>query len=661
MLSKKKILFLIFAITIIPWNLCKADSEANQLLLLEAEASFDINVLAAYDLTKSILDEFRRQNDTINLAKAYQLLGMSHYVMNNPDKSHIYYDSSRVEYSKLNDTAKVYELLIISAKVAREASEYEAAKMYLDILFNDGKPQNFKAYISAATTEYAMIQESMNELELAETGFKSALDYNLANDFKNNYADNLLDLARVYRKQLKNEAVFEILRQAESEFKRLSDDEGLATTYLMWGEVAYDIGDLTSSKDKLQKSAVISEQINNLSLLKNVFYALYLLEIKSENRDDALQYLDSFSKILLDEIESNTLLRETNRRLNLERTKRSISQDKLSEIELAKSNMELQMKLKESKLINQRQTIFYFSIFSGLFAVILVILFVLFRSKKKNNELLEEKNRKLESVNEILNLQNETIIEQTDRIMDSINYGLTIQKAMLPSQSGIDYLFPNNFVFYKPKDIVSGDFYWFQQINGMKFAAVIDCTGHGVPGAFMSMIGNTLLNEIVINDKITNPAQILHELDLKVRESLQNTENEDLNDGMDVCLIRVDAQGRVDFAGANRPLYVVSGEKWIEVKGDKYSIGGLRTDMKEFTRHGLGKLHNATIYLTTDGFADQNNSANKKYSTKQLKKMLYLLSNKVLEEQLILINDEFQRHIGYEKQRDDITIIGLRV
>jgi serine phosphatase RsbU (regulator of sigma subunit) len=657
---KKQIIIAAILILSSSWNLCWANRESNTAILLEAEGNFDVNVLAAYDITKGIIQTLRDENDTLNLAKAYHLLGMSYYVMNNPDKSHLYHDSSRMEYTKLRDTTKVYELLVISAKIAREAQEYDAAKSYLDLLFNSQLPANYKAYYSAATSEQALIYEEMGFISEAETEFNKALDFNKANDFKSNYARNLLDLARIYRLQLRNDAVFEILRQAEAQFRHLADRDGLSETYLIWGEVAYDIGDIETAKDKLQKAETILVEISNLTMLKRVLYALYLLELKTENTLQALVYLDNYSKILTEEIKSSTMLSEINKRLNLEQTKRSISQNKLSEIELANSNMELQMKLKESQLTNQRQTIFYISLFLGLFVIILVILFILFGSKRKSNALLEEKNHSLISVNELLNNQNETIVEQTERIMDSINYGLTIQNAMLPSAAYINELFSENFVFFKPKDIVSGDFYWFKKIHGIRFAAAIDCTGHGVPGAFMSMIGNTLLNEIVVNDLVSNPAKILDELNKRVSHSLQNAENYVVNDGMDVCLISVDEDGNVCFAGARRPIFIVRDSEILEIKGEQQSIGTFSADLK-YTSHELGNQRNSMIYLTSDGFADQNNSENKKYSTKKLKNLLYLLSQKGVEEQLTLVNQEFENHIGDERQRDDITIIGLRV
>ncbi|PKL85250.1 MAG: hypothetical protein CVV22_08925 [Ignavibacteriae bacterium HGW-Ignavibacteriae-1] len=657
---KKQIIIAAILISLSSWNLSWADRESNTILILEAEANFDDNVLEAYDLTKGIIQTLRNENDTLNLAKAYHLLGMSYYVMNNPFKSHLYHDSSRIEYTKLKDTTKVYELLVISAKIAREAQEYDAAKSYLDLLFNSQLPENFKAYYSAATSEMALIYEETGDIPAAETEFNKALDFNKANDFKSNYARNLLDLARIYRTQLQNDAVFEILRQAEIQYRHLADRDGLAETYTIWGETSYDIGDLETAKDKLQKAETILVEINHLSMLKRVLYALYLLELKNENPTQALVYLENYSKILTEEIKSSSPLREMNKRLNLEQIKRAISQDKLSEIELANSNMELQMQLKESMLTNQRQTIYYISLFLGLFIIILIILFILFGSKKKSNALLEEKNQRLESVNELLNKQNETIVEQTERIMDSINYGLTIQNAMLPSVAYIKELFTENFVFFKPKDVVSGDFYWFKKVSGIRFAAVIDCTGHGVPGAFMSMIGNTLLNEIVVNDLVSNLAEILNELDKRVSHSLQNAENYVVNDGMDVCLISVDEFGNVNFAGARRPVYIVRDSEILEIKGEQQSIGSFSGDLK-YTLHELGNQQTSMIYLTSDGFADQNNDVNKKYSTKKLKNLLYLLSQKGAEEQLNIINQEFEDHIGNERQRDDITIIGLRI
>jgi serine phosphatase RsbU (regulator of sigma subunit) len=468
-------------------------------------------------------------------------------------------------------------------------------------------------------------------------------------------------LSEVYRKQLQYPQAKEVLIEAEKEFRRLLDTFGLATAYSQLAESHFDVGDLSKSRDYALKAIDLAEPRLYFDVIKHAYNTLYLIESRKGNLERALEYLEKYSKVLDGEIKENKMLRESRKRLNIERIKRSITQSKLSEVELAKANMELEMQLNEIKFSQQRQLVLYVSIFAVLISAILLILFFMFKAKKKNNLLLEDRNRQLENVNMLLNKQNETIIEQSERIFDSINYALTIQNAMLPDASVVNKIFEQNFIFFKPKDIVSGDFYWFREVNGYKYAAVVDCTGHGVPGAFMSMIGSTLLNEIVINDKISNPATILNELDMRLKFYMQNREHSTVNDGMDIALIQQDKDGKIRFSGAGRPLYYTFNGEFHEIKGDPFSIGGKRSDDREFTTIELENIQNATIYLTSDGFADQNNKENKKISTKKLKNLLYLVSVKSLAEQLEIINEEFISHMGDEKQRDDVTIIGVKV
>ncbi len=219
--------------------------------------------------------------------------------------------------------------------------------------------------------------------------------------------------------------------------------------------------------------------------------------------------------------------------------------------------------------------------------------------------------RKLKIIEEELQMKNEDITS-------SISYAKTIQKAILPFKETISNHF-ENFILFKPKDIVSGDFYWYVQVEKYHFMAAVDCTGHGVPGAFMSMIGSSLLNQIVNSDNEYNTAQILKKLDELIIFSLRQ-EQTDNNDGMDVCLCRIEKEqsyANIQFTGAKRPLlYIKNGENKIEkLSGDRKSIGGTQKKRStfDFTSQELILDKGSVVYLSTDGFIDQNNSERKKY------------------------------------------------
>lgn len=280
---------------------------------------------------------------------------------------------------------------------------------------------------------------------------------------------------------------------------------------------------------------------------------------------------------------------------------------------------------------------------------------------------------------------NETKVEielKHREVIDSVNYAKRIQEAILPSLNEISECFPNSFVLFKPKNIVSGDFYWFSQKNGKKIIASIDCTGHGVPGAFMSVIGSTLLNQIVNEKGITDPAEILNHLNNGVNHSLhQSQTGSESRDGMDaaVCCFEEpfltstpSANGEeiksaeitvsLQYAGANRPLYYIKNNILEEIKADKFPIGGLDyNDQKRFSTHTFQIKKNDTIYICTDGFADQFGQNNKKLKTKKFKEVLLSIQDSSMEEQKKYLDTFIENWRENLEQTDDILVIGIRV
>ena len=266
-----------------------------------------------------------------------------------------------------------------------------------------------------------------------------------------------------------------------------------------------------------------------------------------------------------------------------------------------------------------------------------------------------------------------TITEKNQHITDSIRYARTIQAAVLPSKELIKKNIEDFFIFYRPKDIVSGDFYWFTSIFDKETStqkmviAAVDCTGHGVPGAFMSLIGNTFLHEIVNEKHITNPAQILENLDEILKNSLQTGEQTN-KDGMDaaICTVEMNEKNtatKVSFAGAKRPLwYALPNSTHLEsLAGTRRSIGSNRTKGKPFENHELILEKRTSIYLTTDGFADQSNSKGEKFGTPNLMQLIERNINLTMEDQCQQIEQALDIHQGQLEQRDDITVLGFRV
>ena len=242
----------------------------------------------------------------------------------------------------------------------------------------------------------------------------------------------------------------------------------------------------------------------------------------------------------------------------------------------------------------------------------------------------------------------------------------------MPPVDGILKEMNDAFIFYLPKDIVSGDFYWFMKRNNKRYIATVDCTGHGVPGAFMSIIGNNLLNEIVSDKGITQPAEILNELHIGVKKALnQNDPLNERRDGMDLALCTLnDESNMLEFAGANRPLWLfrknVNGEHKIEIiKANKFPIGGLEMDgekKRTFTNHTIPLEKGDLVYNFTDGFADQfGGPMEKKFMVGNFQKLVISIHEKPVKEQKKILTEAFNNWKGNVEQVDDVLVIGFRV
>ena len=286
--------------------------------------------------------------------------------------------------------------------------------------------------------------------------------------------------------------------------------------------------------------------------------------------------------------------------------------------------------------------------------------------------VIREEKAKIEFANVEISKQKEIVEEKHKEITDSINYALRIQQAFLPDKKEIYLSLPQSFILFKPKDIVSGDFYFFHNApspsgragEGPIFIAVVDCTGHGVPGAFMSMVGSERLTDAV--QQSNNTSEILSLLNKGVKTSLkQSSKGESTRDGMDIAICSVDTKNRiVKYAGANRPMWIIgNGQTEVEeIKGTKVAIGGLTNDDQHFDTHEIKLQQGDTFYICTDGYADQfSGHDGKKLMTRKLKEILVSIQNKTMQEQEQYLDNFVECWKGRNEQVDDILVIGIRV
>jgi len=318
----------------------------------------------------------------------------------------------------------------------------------------------------------------------------------------------------------------------------------------------------------------------------------------------------------------------------------------------------------------------------------------------QKGEIVQQRDQ-LKIQKEILEIQKKVLMEKNKSMEDSIRYAKRIQKAILPPMNTIKNILPDSFVYYKPKDIVSGDFYWVDQLNsspvreearvgyehGINFSnidgyrinskipnsesspkvffAAVDCTGHGVPGAFMSIVGYNSLNKIVQEYKLSDPAAILNQLNQEVRQTLrQENDITEVKDGMDIALCSLDrSTNTLEFAGANNPLYLIRNNKLQIIKGDKFPIGLFNEGKAPvFSNHKIKVQEGDTIYLFSDGYIDQfGGPKGKKFKQKQFNEVLLSIQDMNMDEQKNTIKNTIEQWQGQSFQVDDMLVIGVKI
>ena len=339
---------------------------------------------------------------------------------------------------------------------------------------------------------------------------------------------------------------------------------------------------------------------------------------------------------------------------------------KQEEIVKLKSENEKGMELlnaKDSELSDNKQTIVYFIL---IIMVFLMLVFFVLRSnylrKQINNTLLKQKEI-IESQKTEVEDQKNLVEEKQKEILDSISYAQRIQNALLPPLAEVSSALPNSFILFKPKDIVAGDFYWFSERDNTILIAACDCTGHGVPGAFMSTIGSEKLNEAIKDS--SDVSVILNLVNRGMKKVLRQTDKiNSTRDGMDVSLCAFNKElTQLEYAGANRPLLIIRKDQHEieEFKATKVAIGGLTEDSQEFVKHSINLQKGDTIYLFSDGYADQFSPQDKKLMTRKFKDILLSIQNKTMEEQKEYLGSFIDEWKGNMEQTDDILVIGVRV
>ncbi|HEY8401226.1 MAG TPA: tetratricopeptide repeat protein [Cytophagaceae bacterium] len=563
----------------------------------------------------------------------------------------------------------------------------------------------------------AFLYWDVNESEKAIEHFIESLAINEKVGNKNAIASINSQIGMLYSDIKKYDLSLTHFEKSLAIRKEMKDKAGIVSELINAGMVLGNMNKHEEAIQQLEEALRLAKELNNIKLIRNCYGLLSEAYEKSGNTVKSLEcysYYSSFEKqiqkeelkkreeenrLQIQKLEARTLEAEEIRlqrekELAQEKEKLKAAENTLQESEKLnkfrdiqidllnkeKALKELTLREREEQLKNEKLISYMISggaIAIGLFA------FVIFRSnrqKAKANLLLERRNHEislqrdaLESQGKKLEKAFEEIKIKNHNITSSISYAQRIQHAMLPNHEPLKTHLPESFILFKPRDLVSGDFYWYHDVpsvNGSHHSSnrdflitAVDCTGHGVPGAFMSMIGFNLLNES-INKGITQPNEILYNLDKGVRTLLKQ-DITDNKDGMDMALCKISASKKqVEFSGAKNPLYYISNGELIEIKGDSHPIGSApRTGEKTYTSHQIAINGPTTFYLFSDGYADQfGGESGKKFMYKNFKELLLKIHEKPMPEQKEILDETIEAWKGTtHKQIDDILVIGFRI
>lgn len=435
-----------------------------------------------------------------------------------------------------------------------------------------------------------------------------------------------------------------------------NDLEGILIKSQNIGNLYILLGKYTKAEKYIQRALDLSKQLGSLNGLYSAYSkqtTLYEHMGKDKEALKSLRLAMAYKDSIFNEENKKEILRQE---VNFEFEKKQA-------IEQAQHEKELAVAASEQK----RQQLFLVFLAVILLAVI-VISFIIYKSLRNSN-----KQKQLIELQKFEVEQQKIIVDNKNKeITDSIIYARRIQQAILPPKEVLSKNLENAFILYKPKDVVSGDFYWMESsnINGALeraiFLAAADCTGHGVPGAMVSVVCNNALNRAVREFKLTNPSEILDKVRSLVIETFEKSE-EEVNDGMDIALCSLqfsESSATLQYAGANNALYIVKAndkEKLVEIKPNKQPIG--KVDNPEpFTQHKIELQKGDTIYMFTDGFADQfGGKKGKKLMYKPFKNLLLSIQDKTMDEQKTTLEQYFEEWKGNLEQVDDVCVIGVRI
>ena len=655
---------------------------------------------SAIFFSKKQLNLAELKNKKAFIADAFKTLGTSYYVLQKIDSALINYKKCLAFYKELNDETNTAAILNNIGIVYELKGDYlEAINCYLDGLTIREKTNNIKS-ISKLNINLGNVYTLIGEFPKAKSHYNNA--YN--NFFKLNDSTGIaiayMALGLVYKRNNQIDSSLIYFEKSKNLYKRLKNLKGLNQCRSNMGiiymenndfekakiefELAKEyfdgtndvfnistlyrsIGDLNNyyqnydkSIELCSKSFKIGKEYKLKETIKSSCFCLYKAYKGLNNNAKSLEFYEQYV-----EIKDSLYNEDLTRKVAQTEMQHAFDKKQLTD-SLIRTEQERIKEINHQREVEKQKTYTYVG-GSGaiLLLIVLIVLFRGYNQKKKSNMLLEQKNTLITQQKQEVEKQKHLVEEKNSEITDSINYAQRIQSAILPDINIIKKYFSESFILFKPKDVVSGDFYWFENLGNKVIFAVADCTGHGVPGAMVSVICSNALYKAVIEFNITQPSLILN----KVREIVVDTfekNSEDVKDGMDIAICSLENNKNsctLEFSGANNPLWILKkdAKEMLEVKGDKQPVG-VHFNSKPFTNHQLKLEKGDKIYLFSDGYPDQfGGEKGKKFKYKPFKELIIESSSTSLENQKEVLLKKIENWKGQLEQVDDICIIGIKV
>lgn len=703
----RKIIFL--NLLFISSFLCGQEREADSLKRIAATTTEDTTkVLAMVELFEYVDAERSDILTTLDSAiRISERIGFAQGIILGNNAKGRYY-SSKGEYNKaLRFYLKVLELAKEKKDIKRIAKCYNNIGIVYDQLgfYEKALDFYFKAlkikeelhdekgiYFSRLNIAivYYDLREYDKSLEYNAqvlTAAKKAKDEDIESRVYQNMGNNYSDMGRYALGRNYYDKAIEMFRKTGNKYGTIDCYSSIAETYIVQkdyekGIVYANIADSLSAaedylegsvKAKVAKGAIFIETGKLKEAEKLFLTALSLTEGtgKTENIRDCYNNLS-----MIYEKEGKTELAYSYYKKYAEIKDSLINDNKSRAIANMQENYQVEKQQQEISFLNkdkQQQSILLSKqkqlsyIMAGGLILASILIFFIFRSyrqKQRANEVITLQKEEVERQKQKVDEKNLIVEEKNKEILDSIHYAKRIQKAFLTSDNYLKKNLPDHFVLYKPKDIVSGDFYWSARAENKVYLAAADCTGHGVPGAFMSLVGISFLNEIVLERKITSPEKILNHLRDDIIKALNPEDaSEEAKDGMDIAVLCFDFEKmNLTFAAANNPVYLIRENELHVFPPDKFPVGKYHDDYRSFTLQSCEIQKDDRIYCFTDGYADQfGGPLRKKYKYKQLKEKLLSIHNVPMQEQKQQLDQEIENWKKGLEQVDDMLIIGIHV